>query len=330
MIISRTPFRVSFCGGGSDLPAFYRKNGGCVLSTGIDKYMYISIHPSFDPKVTALKYSETEIVENLDDVKHAYFREMLRKFDVRGVEITSTADVPAGTGLGSSSSFTVGVLHALYAYTGKYVSRERLAEEACEMELETLAQPIGKQDQYGAAFGSLNFYTFQKDGTVHVDPVIMEHEKYKELQENLVMFYIGGMHSASAILKEQGSNVSAGDKEKNQLAMCELAKQLRDELTVGNIDAMGDLLNESWQLKRTLASGISNPAIDEAYETAMQNGATGGKLLGAGGAGFLLFYAPRENQKQLHKSLHLPEMPFSFDGQGSTIVYIGNKVKVQF
>ncbi len=328
MIISRTPFRVSFCGGGSDLPSFYEKHGGCVLSTGIDKYMYISIHPSFDANTTSLKYSQTETVTDIEDIRHQYFKDMLKRFDVKGVEMTSTADVPAGTGLGSSSSFTVGVLHALYAYTGKYVSKETLAREACEVELEDLKQPIGKQDQYGAAFGGLNFYNFNQDGSVHVEPVIMEHAKYKELQNNLMMFYTGGVHSASAILKEQGSNVTAGDKEQNQIQMCSLTHDLRRELTNGNIDSLGEILDASWKLKRTLASGITTPIIDESYDIAMKNGAIGGKLLGAGGGGFLLFYVPGKEQNRLKEALRLPEMPFTFDGQGSTIIYVGQKTHV--
>lgn len=325
MIISRTPFRVSFCGGGSDLPSFYLKHGGCVLSTGINKYMYISVHPSFDQTKTALKYSETEIVEDLEQIRHRYFKDILKRLNVSGVEITSTADVPAGTGLGSSSSFTVGVLHSLYAYKGKYVSKERLAMEACEVELEDLKEPIGKQDQYAAAYGGLNYYSFQPDGRVYVEPIIMEHEHFKALQENLVLYYIGGVHSASEILKEQGANISAGDREKNQLKMCGYARELRDELSKGNIDTLGELLHESWMLKKTLASGISNAQIDDYYDIAMKNGAVGGKLLGAGGCGYLLFYIRGRDKEKVRKAVRLPEMPFRFDGQGSTIVYVGNK-----
>lgn len=328
MIISRTPFRVSLCGGGSDLPSFYKKHGGCVLSTAIDKYMYISVHPSFNADTTSLKYSKTETVSNIEDIEHVYFKDMLKRFHVKGVEITSTADVPAGTGLGSSSSFTVGVLHSLYAYTGKYVSKETLASEACEVELVDLKQPIGKQDQYAAAYGGLNFYTFNRDGSVFVEPVLMEHEKFKQLQKNLLMFYTGDVRSASAILKEQGVNVTEGDKEKNQQKMCDLTYDLRRELNNGKIDAVGEILDESWQLKRTLAAGISNPHIDEFYETAMKNGAIGGKLLGAGGGGFLLFYVKEENQDHLREALKLPEMPFQFDGQGSSIIYVGQKTHV--
>lgn len=328
MIISRTPFRISLCGGGSDLPSFYEKHGGCVLSTAIDKYMYISVHPSFDAKTTALKYSRTEIVQDLDRIEHEYFRVMLKKFKVHGVELTSTADVPAGTGLGSSSSFTVGVLHSLYAYIGKYVSKEKLASEACQVEISDLKQPIGKQDQYAAAYGGLNFYTFCQDGSVHVEPLIMKSEKYEQLQENLLMFYTGDTRSASSILKEQGKNVVSGSKESSQIKMCRLAGNMREELYKGNIDAVGEILDQSWQLKRTLACGISNPQIDEYYDIALKNGAVGGKLLGAGGGGFLLFYVKGESKKRLRKALPLIEMPVQFDGQGTAIIYVGQKTKV--
>lgn len=325
MIITRTPFRVSFAGGGSDIASFYEKHGGCVLSTAINKYMYISVHPSFDPDETVLKYSETETVNDIADIKHKYFKQVLTDLDVKGVELVSTADVPAGTGLGSSSSFTVGLLNSLYAYKGVYVSKERLANEACETEIDKLKNPIGKQDQYAAAYGGLNFYEFKRDGSVTVEPVIMEKAAKAALEGNLMMFYTGQLHSASAILKEQSNNITAGDKEKNQLKMCNLARTLREELTRGNIDAMGEILHENWLLKKTLARGISNPAIDEAYERAIKAGAIGGKLLGAGGGGFLLFYVPKEKQDFLKEKIELPQMPASFDRQGSVVIFTGDK-----
>jgi D-glycero-alpha-D-manno-heptose-7-phosphate kinase len=325
MIITRTPFRVSFAGGGSDIASFYEKHGGCVLSTAINKYMYISVHPSFDPDETVLKYSETETVNDIADIKHKYFKQVLTDLDVKGVELVSTADVPAGTGLGSSSSFTVGLLNSLYAYKGVYVSKERLANEACETEIDKLKNPIGKQDQYAAAYGGLNFYEFKRDGSVTVEPVIMEKAAKAALEGNLMMFYTGQLHSASAILKEQSNNITAGDKEKNQLKMCDLARALREELTRGNIDAMGEILHENWLLKKTLARGISNPAIDEAYERAIKAGAIGGKLLGAGGGGFLLFYVPKEKQDSLKKKMELPQMPASFVRQGSVVIFTGDK-----
>ena len=325
MIITRTPFRVSFAGGGSDIASFYEKHGGCVLSTSINKYMYISVHPSFDAGETVLKYSETETVNDIADIKHKYFKQVLFDLGVKGVELVSTADVPAGTGLGSSSSFTVGLLHSLYAYKGKYVAKERLAREACETEIDKLKNPIGKQDQYAAAYGGLNFFEFRRDGSVTVDPVIMEKSLRNQLEENLMMFYTGQLHSASAILKEQSGNITAGEKEQNQLKMCDLARKLRDELTCGNIDAMGEILHENWLLKKTLASGISNPAIDEAYDKAIKAGATGGKLLGAGGGGFLLFYVPKEKQNAVREKTGLPQMPMRFDSQGSVVIFIGEK-----
>lgn len=325
MIITRTPFRVSFCGGGSDLPSFYEKHGGCVLSTGINKYMYISIHPSFQENTTTLKYSMTETVTEFSQIQHQYFRSVLERFGVKGVEITSTADIPSGTGLGSSSSFTVGLLHAIYSYQGKFKSKEQLAEEACRTEIIELKQPIGKQDQYAAACGGLNFYTFNRDGSVFVDPVIMSTDSFLQLKKNLMMFYTGDVRSASNILAEQSKNVTRGDKEKNQIKMCELTRDLKCKLESNSISSMGEILHESWQLKRTLATGISNPVIDEYYDIALKNGALGGKLLGAGGGGFLLFYVPEKNQQSVREKLHLSEMNVDFDMQGSTVIYVGNK-----
>lgn len=325
MIITRTPFRMSFAGGGSDIASFYEQHGGCVVSTSINKYMYISVHPSFKGIETVLKYSQTEIVKELDDIEHKYFKEILEMLGLHGVEISSTADVPAGTGLGSSSSFTVGLLHALYSYKGKFVSKEKLAQKACEIEIGRLGNPIGKQDQYAAAYGGLNFYQFNKDGSVFVEPIIMKNEAISQLDRNLIIFYTGQLHSASAILKEQSGNITVGDKEKNQLKMCELARELRDELQHNNIDAMGDILHQNWILKKTLASGISNPAIDECYEIAIKHGALGGKLLGAGGGGFLLFYVPENRQDEVRRNMPIPEMHFNFDKQGSSVIYVGNK-----
>lgn len=325
MIITRTPFRMSFAGGGSDIASFYEKHGGCVLSTTINKYMYISVHPSFELKETVLKYSQTEVVDDISKIDHKYFKEVLNMLRISGVEISSTADVPAGTGLGSSSSFTVGLLHALYSYKGKFVSKEKLAAKACEIEIDRLKNPIGKQDQYAAAYGGLSFYQFNKDGSVFVEPVIMRSELYSQLERNLMMFYTGELHSASAILKEQSINITSGDKEANQLKMCDLARELRDELQHNNIDAMGEILNEGWNLKRTLASGISNPEIDEYYDIAIKHGAIGGKLLGAGGGGFLLFYVPENRQQEVRMAVGLQQMPFSFDYQGSAVIYVGLK-----
>lgn len=325
MIITRTPFRISFAGGGSDIASFYEKHGGCVLSTSINKYMYISVHPSFELQDTVLKYSETEIVKDISDIQHKYFRSVLDMLRINGVEIVSTADIPAGTGLGSSSSFTVGLLHSLYSYKGKFVSKEKLAGKACEIEIGILKNPIGKQDQYAAAYGGLNFYSFNKDGSVFVEPIIMKPEMLQKLENNLMMFYTGKVHSASAILAEQSKNITEGDKELNQLKMCDLARELREELQHNNVDAMGEILYEGWKLKKTLATGISNPFVDEMYELAIRKGALGGKLLGAGGGGFLLFYVPEKRQQEVRTALNLTQMPMSFDRQGSSVIYVGSK-----
>lgn len=323
MIITRAPFRVSFCGGGSDLPSFYEKYGGCVLSTTIRKYMYLTIHNSFFKDQIVLKYSKTETVNRFEEIEHRIFRQCLSDFDIRGVEISSMADIPSGTGLGSSSSFTVALLHLLHTYKGEYVSKYKLAKDACAVEIEKLGEPIGKQDQYAAAFGGLNFIEFLPNGFVNVEPVIMSAESYHRLEDNILMFYLGGTHSASTILKEQSANVKTADKAEVQKQMCALTRTLKEELQQNRIDAMGELLHENWMLKRSLASGISNPLIDDVYERARNAGALGGKLLGAGGAGFMIFYVKDENKEAVRKALSgLREMDFEMDNSGASIVHV--------
>lgn len=321
MIITRAPFRVSFCGGGSDLPSFYEKYGGCVLSTTIKKYMYLTIHNYFEKDKIVLKYSKAEIVDDYEKIEHRIFKQCLKDFDIKGVELSSMADIPAGTGLGSSSTFTVALLHLLHTYKSEYVSKYKLAKDACAVEIEKLGEPIGKQDQFAAAFGGLKFYEFLPNGFVDVEPIIMEPESYKKLESNLLMFYLGGTHSASSILKEQSQNVKSVDKAGVQKKMCDIARQLKVELQSNNVDAMGELLHENWVLKRSLASGISNPLIDDTYEKAINAGAIGGKLLGAGGAGFMLFYVSKGKQEAVRNALsHLREMEFEMDNSGASIV----------
>lgn len=323
MIITRTPFRVSFCGGGSDLPSFYERYGGCVVSTAIRKYMYLTIHRYFYKDRISLKYSKTEEVKGYDVIEHKYFKQCLKDFGIMGVEISSMADIPAGTGLGSSSSFTVGLLHLLHTYRGEYVSRYKLAKEACEVEINKLREPIGKQDQFAAAFGGLKFYEFSPDGFVNVEPIIMNPESYKQLERNILMFYLGGVHSASEILREQSNNAAAEKQANTQKLMCDIARELKAELQRNNIDATGELLHRNWELKKSLARGISTPIIDETYERAMNAGATGGKLLGAGGAGFMIFYVPEERQQSVRDALkYLREMDFEMDNSGTTIIYV--------
>lgn len=304
---------------------FYKEYGGCVLSTTINRYMYLSLHPYFDHHRTALKYSKTEIVDDVNEIDHAIFRCVLNEQGVEGVEISSTADVPSGTGLGSSSSFTVGLLHTLYCYKGKYVSKARLAKEACDVEIRKLGSPIGKQDQYAAAFGGLNFLSFHPDDTVSVEPVIARAETIERLQENLVMFYTGAVHDANRILAEQKENLSKKAQAENLLRMCELAREMKYSLENNELSDFGRILHEGWLRKKELAGRISSPWIDELYETAMKHGAAGGKLLGAGGGGFFLFYCPRERQEFLKNGLRLRPFPFSFEHDGSSVVYIGDK-----
>lgn len=323
MIITRAPFRVSFCGGGSDLPSFYEKYGGCVLSTTIRKYMYLTIHNYFHKDKICLKYSKTEEVENYEQIEHKYFKQCLTDFGISGVEISSMADIPAGTGLGSSSSFTVALLHLLYAYTGRYINKYKLAKDACDIEIEKLGQPIGKQDQFAAAFGGLKYYEFLPNGFVNVEPIIMKPESYRTLEQNILMFYLGGTHSATQILQEQSRNVSDEEKANTQLKMCDIARELKRELQENNVDALGELLHHNWVLKKSLAKGISSPLIDEVYEKALAAGASGGKLLGAGGAGFMIFYVRKEKQDKVRSVLReFREMDFELDNSGASIVLV--------
>ncbi len=324
MIITKTPFRVSLCGGGSDLPSFYEENGGCVISTTIKKYMYITSHPAFDRKTTTLKYSKTEIVNNLADINHPIFRECLKQEKLQGLEITSIADVPQGTGLGSSSAFTVGLIKNLKCHKREFISEEELAEAACHMEIDVLKNPIGKQDQYAAAFGGLNYYQFNKDGSVYVEPILMSKEALNKLESNLLMLYVGGEHNASAILKEQSQNmISDEEKQAKQKMIVDLTHKLKYELEHNNVDYVGEVLHQNWLIKKTLAQGISNPDFDKIYDRALANGASGGKILGAGGSGFFLFYVPQAKQKQFRAAMHdLTEMEFEFDHQGSTVIFV--------
>ena len=225
MIISRAPFRVSFAGGGTDIPSFYEKHGGCVLSTTIKKYVYLTIHPAFNRDDISLKYSKTENVHNYQEIEHKIFHEAFRRFNISGVEIASMADVTAGTGLGSSSTFTVALLKLLYTYENRYVSTYHIAKEACEIEIEDLGNPIGKQDKFAAAFGGLRFYEFMPNGFVKIEPIVMKKESYKKLEENCLMFYTGLKHDASKILKEQKDNVERDSKKEEMLLkMCDLAR----------------------------------------------------------------------------------------------------------
>ena len=323
MIITQTPFRVSFVGGGSDMAAFYGRSEGAVLSTTIDRYMYISSHRFFEPDKIRAKYSKTETVDNPSQLEHPIIRTVLEKFGISGgLEISSIADVPAGTGMGSSSSFTVSLLHNLYAHIGQTPAKEQLAAEACDIEINLLGEPIGKQDQYAAAYGGFNIFRFRQNGTVGVEPVHMAPEVYGTLQDNLVMYYTGVQRSASAILAEQTKNISDEDKFRQLKAMTLRVADLRDCLPSGQIDDFGRLLHENWILKQQLTGSISNPMIDAAYQAALEHGALGGKLLGAGGGGFLLFYCPKHKQENLGRALkNLRYFEFDFENEGSKLIY---------
>jgi D-glycero-alpha-D-manno-heptose-7-phosphate kinase len=328
MIISRTPLRMSFVGGGSDLPAYYRRFGGAVVSTAINKFVYITVNEKFDHRIR-VSYSKTEEASSLQRVKHPLVREAMKLLDIEGgLEITSIADIPSkGSGLGSSSSFTVGLLHALHAYSGRYAAAEQLAEEACQIEIERCGEPIGKQDQFAAAFGGFNFIEFNPDESVFVEPILCKRETLRTLQENIIVFYTGITRSASGILKNQQANVSS-EKNKQQMLgrMVELARQLKAELQKNNLTAFGEIIHENWELKKGLAREISTLVIDDWYNKARKHGAVGGKLLGAGTGGFIMFYAPREHHEAIARSLsELRQIEMCFEPQGSRIIFVHNE-----
>ena len=326
MIICRTPLRISFAGGGTDLPAFSREESGAVLSTTIDKYIYVVANRRFEPEIR-VSYSKTEIVQNVADIQHDLVRESLRVTGLPShLEILTMADIPAGAGLGSSSSVTVGLLNALYAFQGRLRSPEELAHEACEIEIDIIGKPIGKHDQYAAAYGGLRFFQFENDGNVRVEPVVCTAEVLAELQRNLIIFFTGMTRSADTILEVQSANVASNDIIRNHLRqMKALAFELRSVLAGEHpLDRFGAILHSGWQLKKQAAEGISNPSIEEWYDRAMSAGALGGKLLGAGGGGCLLFYCPYERQNQIRSALsELPEIHFRFEPEGSKITFIG-------
>lgn len=327
MIITRTPFRVSFVGGGSDLADFYTQHQGAVLSCTINKYMYISSHRFFDEDKIQVKYSKTETVSSVNDLEHASIKEILKKFNITGaIEISSNADVPAGTGLGSSSSFAVGLLHNLYTSAGQFVSKERLAQEACDIEINKLKEPIGKQDQYAAAYGGLNIIIFNPSGQVEVQPIHLKKDRLDALQRNLLMFYVGDQRKTSSILSEQKENLAKPDKIEILKKMVACVWELRDVLYQGDLDQFGKILHYNWELKQQLASKITNDRINTLYQTALQNGALGGKILGAGGGGFLLLYCPEKDQKKLLDAMStLKRLSFKFDNEGTKVIYIGDE-----
>ena len=321
MIIVQSPLRVSFFGGGTDFPDYYQKHGGCVLSSCIDKYIFVTVKERFDRKLR-IGYTRTELVDRVDEIEHGLIREALRKTGVtEGVEITTMGDIPsAGSGLGSSSTVTVGALQALYTYLGEIVTAERLAKEACEIEIDILGKPIGVQDQYIAAYGGLCFMDFSSDGGIQVEPLSLSTQARRMLNDNLMLFFTGITRQADAILMEQKANIE------NRLhvlgEMKDLASLARKALLAGDFDELGHMLHYGWKLKRQLASKISNPYLDELYDKARGAGALGGKITGAGGGGFLLLYCPREKQGAVRASLpELQELPFQLEQDGAKVIF---------
>ena len=324
MIIARSPLRVTLGGGGTDLPSYYEKFGGFLIAAAIDKYVYITVHDTFVPDLI-VKYSELERVPDAARLKHPIFREAfaLLGLDGHSLELTSMADIPAGTGLGSSGSFTTALLKALHAHKKNLVHPAELAAQACEVELDRLKEPIGKQDQYIAAYGGITCFKFLKNGKVEAWPVKLSKETRDELEDNLLLFFTGYSRSASAILKEQDQKSKSDDKAmvENLHFVKDLGLQSQRALESGKLSEFAQLMDVHWQRKKQRSGGMSNPKINEWYDFAMANGALGGKLIGAGGGGFLMFYA--ENKTKLRQAMAkagLTEIRFRFDFEGTKLV----------
>ena len=332
MIISKTPLRISFLGGNTDLPKFYRKEFGCVISTAIDKYVYLAIHPNFEPHIR-IQYTKNEFVSSIEEIENTRVKAVLEKFKHENPEfnehlvIHSIADVPAKTGLGSSSSFLISLLHALHAQQNKNVSisNRRLAEEAVEIELNILKEPIGKQDQYIASFGGLRYIQFNPDESVLIEPIICSSETKKTLENNLLMFYTGETRSASDILNKLNNHINNDTVFKDLIKLRDLTLRMKEKLSNNNLEDFGLLLDQGWKIKKNLSDNISNSFIDEIYEKAIKAGAQGGKLLGAGASGFLLFYCEEDRQDNVRKALsNLKEFQFKFESEGSRIIHMEN------
>ena len=320
MIISRAPVRIAMGGGGTDLPSYYEKFGGFLLAAAINKYVHILLNRRFEESIR-LSYSKTEIVDDIRQIEHSIFRESLKYAGVKKqVEIVSIADVPSNCGLGTSSTFTVALLNALYSYKREYHPLQELAERACHIEINVLKEPIGKQDQYASCFGGFNAYTFNKDGTVDVEPVAISDGAFVELQNNMFLFYLNKKRSAGDILKDQNRKTKQNnDNVIDRLhKIKEIGHYTRKILEKNKIDDFGDLLHEHWLLKRGISSKISDDFIDEVYESARKNGALGGKVIGAGGGGFVLFYVPGNKAAFISsmKKFGLNPTWFAFEREG--------------
>jgi D-glycero-alpha-D-manno-heptose-7-phosphate kinase len=325
MIVSRAPVRFSLGGGGTDLPSYSREHGGFVVAAAVDKFVNVCVARRFQNNIR-LAYTESEIVDDVEQIKHRIFKAALKMTRIeRGVELHSLADVPANTGLGSSSSFTVALLNGLHAYKREFVPAQQLAEEACRLEIDILKEPIGKQDQYIAAFGGVSALTFHTDGSVEVERLPLRDEVIDDLEANLIIYYSGVERSASTVLKEQAKTITqnADAAVQRMHRIKELGHETRRILLSGEIDRYGEMLHEHWTNKRKLASNMSDGTIDEYYEAARKAGAVGGKLMGAGGGGFFMFYVRAPERRRVHDALAargLRPMRFRFDFDGARIM----------
>jgi len=322
MIITQTPLRISFFGGGTDFKDYYRLNkGGAVLSTAIDKCIYVIIKKRFDDKIY-INYSRKEIIDSVDEIRHDLVRETMRKTGIdKGVEITTLADVPSeGTGLGSSSSVTVGLLNTFYLYQVQSQPAAILARQACQIEINILKRPIGKQDQYSAAFGNLNLIKFNPDDTVILQHLSIDEEVKRELEANLMLIYTGITRKSSNILSKQKKNIKDKISVLNDIR--DMVEEGKEYLIKGKLDNFGKLLHQGWERKKKLAQGINNPLIEEIYQASRKAGALGGKISGAGGGGFLLLYCPCQQQNRIRKTLkNLRELPFRFEEEGTKAIF---------
>ncbi len=324
MIIARSPLRITLGGGGTDLPSYYREHEGFLIAVAIDKYVYVTVMRPFKPGIY-LKYSQIEHVDRVEDVRHPIVREAVQMLGLRTpqVEITTLADIPAGTGLGSSGSFTTALLKALYAHRRRLIHPSELAELACHIEIDRLREPIGKQDQYIAAYGGVTCFTFNNDDSVEAKPLALSMETLFDLEDNLLLFFSGFARSAGSILKDQNDRTVKSDEEmlKNLHYVKELGLKSKDALESGKPALFGELMHEHWEHKKRRSAGMSNPQIDEWYELGRKNGAIGGKLVGAGGGGFLMFYASDRNKlRHAMAKAGLEEVRFRFDFEGTKIV----------
>jgi D-glycero-alpha-D-manno-heptose-7-phosphate kinase len=324
MIITRSPLRISLGGGGTDLPSYYREHSGFVIAAAIDKYVYITLHHTFVEDLI-IKYSKMERVRSIDDVQHPIIREALKvaNTEIASLEIASMADIPAGTGLGSSGSFTTALLKALHSHNRHLMHPQDLAEQACHIEIDLLKEPVGKQDQYIAAYGGITCFRFLPNGQVEAWPLKIARDTLYALEDNLLLFFTGYSRSASSILKEQDDKSKQSNREMtdNLHFVKELGRQSKEALEAGDLHTFGDLMNVHWEHKKKRSANMSNPKINDWYDIARQNGAVGGKLIGAGGGGFLMFYA--EDKMRLRRAMReagLQEVRFRFDFEGTTVV----------